>query len=474
MSVTGPKLLFEPRYPHKLACNAHSIIRRGVTTLTRSLEDSVLQDKTLMMSGLAARWPLLRPLGQRNYLLLWIGSVISYVGANLTFIAFPWLILKVSGDPLAVGGVMALAGIPRAALMLVGGAATDRFSPRTVLLLSTFLRLVLMMLMATLTWLDMITLWQVFVLAFLFGCIDAFFWPASSAILPSLLDSDLLPPGNALLQGSAQASLMLGPVLAGLIISLAPGDRELLGIALVFYLDVIGFVVSLVTLYLIRPPGVIRPETAFSTRNVLQSMKEGIVAVWQDMPVRLMTIVLAIFTLFFRGPHLVGIPVLAEARFEEGALAFGMIMSSFGLGALGGIIAAGSLALPKDEWLGRLLLLDFLVLGSTFLVYATTDHVELAMVATVIAGFLDGYIVVVLISWLQSRVSEMLIGRVMSVIMFSNNGLAPVSAAAAGWFLTVSLEGTFLGAGAVLVGLCLLGAMVPTIRMLGIPRSGSP
>ena len=134
-----------------------------------------MQDQTASINRVFTRWPLLRPLGIRNYLLLWIGSVISYVGANLTFIAFPWLILKISGDPLAVGGVMAIAGIPRAALMLVGGAATDRFSPRTVLLISTFLRLLLMLLMATLTWFEVVTLWQVFVLAFLFGSIDAFF-----------------------------------------------------------------------------------------------------------------------------------------------------------------------------------------------------------------------------------------------------------------------------------------------------------
>ena len=209
-----------------------------------------MPDTSVPYPRILQRWPLLRPLGNRNYLLLWIGSVISYVGANLTFIAFPWLILKISDDPLAVGGVMALAGIPRAALMLVGGAATDRFSPRTVLLVSTFLRLLLMLLMATLTWYEVITLWQVFVLAFVFGCIDAFFWPASSAILPSLLDKDLLPPGNALLQGSAQASLMLGPVLAGLIISFTESDSELLGIALIELraytrLDLVEFLVGL-------------------------------------------------------------------------------------------------------------------------------------------------------------------------------------------------------------------------------------
>lgn len=422
------------------------------------------------LATIVSRWPLLQPLQQRNYLLLWIGSVISYVGANLTFIAFPWLVVQISGDPLAIGSVLAVAGIPRAAFMLFGGAATDRFSPRTVLIVSTALRLLLMLVMALLTFEGSITLWQVFVLAFLFGCLDAFYWPASSAILPRLLPSELLPPGNSLLQGAGQASLMLGPVLAGLIISLAGDEQSLQGIATVFFLDVAGFVISLITLSMIRQPGLDQQHVVISVKSVLASLHEGLLAVWEDMPVRIMTIVLAVFTLFFRGPHLVGIPVLADARFDEGALAFGMIMSSFGVGALIGIIVAGSIALPKDHWLGRILLLDFLILGSTFIVYGTTSHVELAMLVTAIAGLFDGYVVVILISWLQARVPDTLIGRVMSVVMFCNNGLAPVSAAAAGWLLTISLTWTFLGTGLLLVGLCFMGMAVPVIRQLGLPR----
>ncbi len=429
-----------------------------------------MQSTSSAVTRYLRRWPLLRPLQNRNYLLLWIGSVISFIGANLTFIAFPWLVLKITGDPLAIGSVLALQGIPRAAFMLFGGAATDRFSPRTVMLISTFLRLLLMIVMATMVWFESITMWQVFVLAALFGTLDAFFWPASSAILPRLLEADLLPAGNALMQGCGQASLMLGPALAGLIISLAGEEQTFQGIATVFYLDVAGFFVSLVTLYFIRQPEIEQTEEPFTLQAVFTSLREGLVAAWHDMPVRLITIILAIFTLFFRGPHLVGIPVLADARFEEGALAFGMIMSSFGVGALIGIIAAGSLPTLKEEWLGRFLLFDFMVLGSTFVVYALAPRVEFAMVATVIAGAIDGYLIVILISWLQARVPEALIGRVMSVIMFCNNGLAPVSAAAAGWFLTVSLELTFLGAGFVLLGLCVLGTMIPVVRQMGIEQ----
>ncbi len=446
--------------------------------MTKSVYDPLMQESKTITRGYLQRWPLLRPLTQRNFFFLLSGSAISYIGANLTFIAFPWLVLNISGDPLTIGAVMAVAGIPRAGFMLLGGAVTDRFSPRTVMLLSTAARLLLMFVMATLVWFDVIVLWQVFLLAFLFGTLDAFFWPASSAILPRLLAKDMLPAGNALLQGCGQLSLMLGPLIAGLIISQSTDAGEMKGIAMVFYLDTVGFMFSLVMLWLIRQPAakvtIDGPAVgALFFRDMFRLLAEGLRAMWQDVPVRLMTVILAIFTLFFRGPHLVGIPVLANAQFEEGALAFGMIMSSFGVGALIGIVAAGSLPTPGDHWIGRLLLADLLMLGGTLVVFAIAPNIEIAMLAAGVGALFDGYIVVILISWLQKRIHESQIGRVMSVIMFSNNGLAPVSAAVTGWAITYSLQWTFLGAGFILIFLCMLGMFVPMIRQLGLAKEVS-
>ena len=415
--------------------------------------------------------PLIAPLKQRNYLLLFLGSALSYIGANLTFVAFPWLVLRVSGDPLAIGSVMALAGIPRAAFMLFGGALVDKYSARTMMIISTAARLALMLVMAIMTITETITLWQIFILAFLFGTLDAFYWPASSAIVPSILKAEFLPAGNALLQGSAHTSLMLGPLLAGLIISFA-GSGEMYGIAMVFFLDTIGFLFSLTALVLIQLPKSAGDDDPSSINQLLKSLTEGLSAAWQDLPVRVLVVVLALFTLFFRGPHLVGIPVLADARFEEGALAFGMIMSSFGVGALIGIIAAGSLPALPERWLGRFFLLDLAVLGGSFVIYALTPVVELAMIASCISGLFDGYFIVIIISWLQRRTDPSLIGRVMSVIMFCINGLAPISAAATGWMLTLSLDWTFLGAGFILLALCAVGLAIPVVRQMGL--SGEP
>src|SRR5262249_18364972 len=136
----------------------------------------------------------------RNFRLLWIGQGTSLLGDQFYLIALPWLVLKITGDPLALGTVLALAGIPRALFMLVGGAATDRLSPGTIMLVSDGLRLVLTLLLALLVLTGSTQMWMLYVMALVLGLVSGFFVPAAGSILPRLIDRQDLQPGNALTQ----------------------------------------------------------------------------------------------------------------------------------------------------------------------------------------------------------------------------------------------------------------------------------
>src|SRR5512147_991639 len=114
----------------------------------------------------------------RNFRLLWIGEGISLLGDQFYLIALPWLVLQLTGNALAVGAVLATAGIPRALFMLVGGVLTDKFSPRTLMRNSNLARLALTTLLASLVWTGLIQTWMLYALALLFGLADAFFFPA--------------------------------------------------------------------------------------------------------------------------------------------------------------------------------------------------------------------------------------------------------------------------------------------------------
>jgi MFS family permease len=102
-------------------------------------------------------------LNNRNFLLMWIGEGISLLGDQFHMIALPWLVLTLTGNALAVGTVMAMAGIPRALFMLVGGALTDRFSPRKVMIASNLARMILTGLLAMLVLMNLIQLSMLYV-----------------------------------------------------------------------------------------------------------------------------------------------------------------------------------------------------------------------------------------------------------------------------------------------------------------------
>jgi MFS family permease len=425
-------------------------------------------------SGLA----ILQPFRLRDFRMLWLGSVLSFVGAQLTLIAFPWLVLKVTGDALVMGTVIAVTSIPRAIFMIAGGAAIDRFSPRTVMLWVNWFRTLVMITLASLVYLEIVQTWMIFVAGFLFGTIDAFYWPASTAIIPRLLPAGLLAAGNSLIQGMGQISMMLGPAIAGLIITSFADDSsstmsDLPGIAMIFFVDAIGFVVAALALVSIRESrGDDKAQTS-AGMPLGRSVIEGFKATWQDMPVRMVTIVFTIFSLFFRGPFLVGVPVMCNVRFEQGALAFGMIGSAFGTGSLIGLLAAGSLPRPPERYYGVLTLIDVATIGASLLVYAVAPTVDWALVASALCGVTDGYLMIVLVSWLQGRVPTNILGRVMGMIMFFNQGVAPISAAIAGALIEISLEGMFLGAGTILMAFAVLGIFVPVIRHMGL-TAGAP
>ena len=187
----------------------------------------------------ASNNPILKVYRNHNFRLLWAGQGASLLGDQFELIAAPWLVLKLTHDPLALGFVLALSSIPRALFMLVGGAITDRFSARSVMLISDILRLGLTAVMAVLIFSVGLQTWMLYAFALLFGLVSGFFNPAANSIVPHLIGKEDLRSGNSLIQGTAQLTSFAGPVLAGGLIALFSSSSSVgtAGIALAFGLD---------------------------------------------------------------------------------------------------------------------------------------------------------------------------------------------------------------------------------------------
>jgi len=404
--------------------------------------------------------PILGILSIRDFRLLWIGSATSWLGDQFSLIATPWLVLKMTGDPLALGLVVALQGIPRAVFMLIGGAITDRISQRTIMLISDAIRLALTAAMTVLVLSGAIQLWMLYFFSLAFGIVAGFSIPASNSIVPTLIPEQDLQAGNSISMGTAQLASFIGPTIAGVLIGRF--SDSMLGIGLAYAIDTLSFSASILALWLLR--GGRKVIASGDSDSIWVSIKEGFRYLWTTPTLRMLFIIVSAANFLFVGPLLVGIPVLAEQRLPEGALAFGLLISAYAGGNLAGYILAG--ALPRAG--GRLM--TILVVGLLFvfglviglLGWVTSTGPAFWMMLGL--GIGNGYISIMMFTQVQTRTPREMLGRMMSMIMLSNVGLAPLSQAVAGAVSKWSLTGLFTAAGLLLLVLACWAALQPELK----------
>jgi MFS family permease len=393
---------------------------------------------------------LLRPLRVRDFRLLFTGETISVLGDQFHFVALAWLTLQLTGSGLALGSVLMVAAIPRAVFMVFGGAFSDRWSPRSLMLYSNAIRAVLVAVIAALVLTNNAALWQLYLLAGAFGVVDAFFYPAATAIVPMLVDEANLPPANALMQGSQQLAGLVGPALAGVLVALVQTGPA-------FAIDAASFGVATLALFFVvggRRAG--RPQGVGGTaqEGVIASIRAGFAHAWHDRAIRSLIVLTAAFNLAFNGPLLVGIPFLADHTLGGGSATFGILLSAYGGGALVGAIGAGR---PVRR-LGTLVLGIAFAMGVALGLLGIAPNVAIAFGLLVAIGLGAGFLNVHIFSWLQARTAEGMRGRVMSLVMLGSVGLSPVSYALAGAFVDFGpVAFMFAAAGAIVVAASVVG-----------------
>ena len=401
--------------------------------------------------ALAASAPRQHPLSNPNFRLLWAGNAISWTGDQFYLVALPWVILQLTGSSIVLGTITMMAAIPRAALMLLGGAVTDRISPRRIMMLTACSRTILVASISVLLWMHMLQLWQLYILALGFGIADAFAGPAAQAYLPSLVATDQLAAANAVSQSTVQITTLVAPGPAGLFI-------KAFGTAWAFLIDAISFLFIIGALWRLPDP----PSAAVGgpRRNVLRSIFDGLDYVKSDVVLTSLMLVVSVLNFAISGPASVGIAFIAKQKFGT-PLAFGLLMSALAAGGLMGTLLAG---LTKHRKRGRLLLIVSTAIGICLGSIGLLNHAPLLGGVLFVMSGTAAFLNVQLIAWFQQRVEQAMMGRVMSVLMFASIGLMPFSLAAAGVAVKWSVPGTFIVAGVMVLAVTLFAATHRLVR----------
>ena len=388
---------------------------------------------------------------------LWIATTLSLFGDFFSYIALAWLVLQLTGSSLALGTVLVVQALPRAVLMVVGGALADRLSSRLTMLGSMGLRATFVAPLAVLVLTGRVQMWEVYGIAVVFGVVDAFFMPARNSILPRVVADRELEPGNAVLNVTAQASVILGPVLGGVIVAV-------LGIGWAFTGDAACFVIGF--LFILWLPAAARTATgqAHPDGRLGGQIAAGFRYAWADVGIQVTLIVIAVVDFAANGALGVGLPTLAHGRFGTGAAGLGILFGAWGVGATAGALGSG--LVPPPQRFGWLMVLLCLWLGVGTGVVGLLPSLGPAALAMGLCGVATGVVNTYGVSWLQRRTDPAMQGRVMAIVMLASMGLTPVAYAASGTIAEVNPTLLFLIAGGLML-LCAVGtASNRTVRAL--------
>jgi hypothetical protein len=241
-------------------------------------------------------------------------------------------------------------------------------------------------------------------------------------------------------------------------------EAEMSGIGLAFAIDALSFLISALTLWRIRMQGV--SELTAPTENLLTSIRKGMEVAWNDAPLRSFFLLIAVANLLVNGPVIVGIPVLADLRFAEGAAAFGIIMSAYGGGSLLGTALAAMLPRPPARSMGIVLGVVWSGLGLGVALLGLMNTTILAALVSGLMGAANGYVVILFVTWLQSRTPQAMLGRMMSLLMFASTGLLPVSNVITGALIRLDVTAVFVGGGSLMALLVFLAMLNPAVRAM--------
>jgi predicted MFS family arabinose efflux permease len=264
----------------------------------------------------------------RDYLLLWSGQLISELGSTASRLAFPLLMLFLTGSPAQAGLLGAANGLPYVFLCLPAGAYIDRWNRKRVMILCDVVRALALGSIPLAYELRVLSLAQLYVVAVIEGTLFTFFNLADTAALPQVVAKEQLPAATAQSQITYSLSDLLGPTLAGALYGV--------GRVLPFLADAVSYMVSFVSLFFIKTQ--FQEERQATERRLWREIQEGIVWLWRNPLIRFICLLTGGLNLTQSGFTL--IIILLAQRFQATSFEIGLILAAGGIGGLIGAFAA--------------------------------------------------------------------------------------------------------------------------------------
>ena len=376
----------------------------------------------------------------RDYRLVWIGACTSAIGTWMQTTAQAWLVLTLTNSPFYLGLIGFLSQLPVVLLSLLGGAAADRVDRRKLLLFSQYSQMASAFILTILVFAGVVQLWHFLVLVTVVGTVQAFGAPAFPALMAGLVKRRDLANAVALNSIQFNLALVIGPVLAGLIMTSY-------GAVTCFGLNGLSFLAVICSLYLVKSsflPGAQKETVWEGIRNGLQFVRAR-KSLWQ---LSLLGFVLTFSAL----PMTTLLPVYARDIYGLGSEGYAGMMTCSGVGAVVGALISANLGWMSHR--GRFSIQVQVVLALLLALFAVSTNLYVGLLLLFLCRVCLMVLFSTVMSLVQEGATEEMRGRVLSIFNLAMRGGMPIGNLVAG-FLASRISTPF----SLLVGSALLGGV---------------
>jgi MFS family permease len=365
----------------------------------------------------------LHPLTEKDFGIFWVGAFLSNIGFWVQAVGQGWQVLQLTNSALLLGLVGFAATLPNIVLSLFGGVVADRFNRRRLLFVTQAVYMSTAALLGILTSLHVITVWLIIVLALVNGTFSSVGFPAWQAFIGELVGPEELKQGIALNSTQFNLSRVVGPAIGGFSVAI-------FGIAGNYYLNALSYLAVLIPLLFIHP--------SFTHTHVIEK-REGI---WRGLSVGLryvreqpllqLALLLQFLIAFLVYPYTTLLPIFAGNIFRVGAQGLGVLNAAAGIGALSGALLLVLFSQRLERNL-RVLTTVCVVGGTTCLLFALSRNLEASLLLLILLGSCTVASSTLTNMTVQIMTPEEMRGRVLSVWVLINFGLAPFGTLVGGW-----------------------------------------
>jgi MFS family permease len=386
-----------------------------------------------------------RAFRSRNYSLYFFGRAITQFGTWMQRTAVVWVIYSITHSAFLTGVTYFAEQFPAFLFSFAGGVVADRYDRIRVIKITQVASMIQAVSLAILVYTGHGKVWEILTLSVILGIINAFDVPARQSLVHVVVtDPSDLPNAVSLTTATASLALLLGPALAGLILSTWSAS-------VCFLVNAASFGGVIVSLLLMKLPPYQQKK---SGKNVLAEFSEGFAYVRKNPELRNIILMLSIVSLLVQ-PYNTVFPVFANVVFHGGASTFGYLTGSVGVGALLGTIFLASRR--PDTHLKRLLFISVITMGIGLICFALIKNFPVALLFVVLAGFggMTQYTACNIL--VQTESEPHMRGRAIGILLMAILGMMPLGS------LLVGRVSQYVGAPATVLGQGVIAIVVAMV-----------